>query len=352
MVKQFLSQKIFFSLSLALLATLFCTPGHAVSGSRITWMTNYEEAVNASKSSSKPLLMFFTGSDWCGWCNKLEEESLDSPEFSQAAAAKFVFLKLDFPLYSSQDPKLKKQNEQLKQKFGIRSYPTIVLFDAQQNQQMGTTGYRAGGGKQYADHLQKMVNDYNSYKRKMSALESESLTEKELKLLYDKSQELKLAGDSKSIIKRGMGSSDPIFFSLEQYRLFGEEGCINCKEAMDLRTQLFAGDPKNEKGVHYKVALIEYETYCLQKEKTYESAVDPLVAYLNQFGSSDIENAWRLQMIISQVYLDGNQMPNALRHAEASYKAAPESARGQIAQTIHSIRLHMHSSFSQVLTGI
>ncbi|MCE5318679.1 MAG: thioredoxin family protein [Parachlamydia sp.] len=36
---------------------------------KIPWMTNYEEAVTKSKSSSKPLLMFFTGSDWCGWCN-------------------------------------------------------------------------------------------------------------------------------------------------------------------------------------------------------------------------------------------------------------------------------------------
>ncbi|MEI8125793.1 MAG: hypothetical protein WCG42_08565, partial [Parachlamydiaceae bacterium] len=34
----------------------------------VQWQTNYEEAVRQSKTASKPLVLFFTGSDWCGWC--------------------------------------------------------------------------------------------------------------------------------------------------------------------------------------------------------------------------------------------------------------------------------------------
>jgi protein disulfide-isomerase len=321
--------------------------------SSIKWQENYHDAIKTAKGTSKPLLMFFTGSDWCGWCNKLEEEALDSAEFSQSAADKFVFLKLDFPLYSSQDPQLKNQNKQLQQQFGVRSFPTIVLFDAQQNQQIGTTGYRPGGGRQYAEYLLKMVNDFYSYKQRMSVLDRVKYSEKELKQLYDKSKELKIAQDSNRIVKLGMQCDNPLYFSIEQYRSLADAGQIHCQEAVLLRQQLLVADPNNEQAIHYQVALIEFETSCLQvqKENSFDSATAPLIAYIKKFGHTDRENLWRLQMIVSQVYLDGNQMPRALQHAEASYESAPAAARQQIAQTIQSIRSQIHSTLAHSSFG-
>jgi protein disulfide-isomerase len=325
----------------------------AAGSQRINWTTNYEEAVNAAKTSSKPLLLFFTGSDWCGWCNKLEEEALASPDFSNSVADKFIFLKLDFPLYSAQDPQLKSRNKQLQQQFGVRSFPTIILFDAQKNQQIATTGYRAGGGKQYADHLMKLVRDYSSYKQKVSMLDQEPLAEKELKQLYEKSKELGLSEESKKILKCGMASDHPLFFAVEQYRLLADEGAIQTVEAAALRERLLAADPDNLHGVHYQIALIDYEGLALklEKEKSYDTAVEPLLSYIKKFGDSDKENRWRLEMIVSQVYLDCDQMSNALHHAEASYESAPAAARQQIARTIQSIRSQLHSSLSHALTG-
>ena len=332
----------------------FSDSAEAAGASRINWMTNYEEATKAAKASSKPLLLFFTGSDWCGWCNKLEEESLGSADFSNAVADKFVFVKLDFPLYSPQDQQLKNKNKQLQQKFGVRSFPTIVLYDVQQNQQIGTTGYRPGGGKQYADYLQKMVRDYSSYKQKMSALDSEKYLEKELKQLYDKSKELGRVQDSKKILKCGMASDHPHFFSIEQYRVLAEEGQMKNQEAVALREKLLADDPDNLHATHYQIALIDYETLTMQIGNThgsYEATVEPLISYINKFGSNDRENAWRLEMIVSQVYLDENQMSHALRHAEASYASAPAGAKQQIDRTIQSIRSHIPSSLSQAFIG-
>ncbi len=64
--------------------------------SPITWLTNYEWQRQRQKKFH-PIVHFFTGTKWCTWCNKLEEEVLDTPEFAELAGKQFVFLKLDFP---------------------------------------------------------------------------------------------------------------------------------------------------------------------------------------------------------------------------------------------------------------
>lgn len=124
----------------------------------LNWRTNYEEALNESKQSSKPIVLFFTGSDWCGWCNKLESEVFDTQAFQDLAGDKFIFVKLDYPMYAPQDPRLASQNKQLQKKYNIRSYPTLVVLDRNQ-QQIGLTGYKAGGGRAYAAHVLEMVKN-------------------------------------------------------------------------------------------------------------------------------------------------------------------------------------------------
>ena len=34
----------------------------------LTWHTNLNEAIEVSRNEQKPIMLFFTGSDWCGWC--------------------------------------------------------------------------------------------------------------------------------------------------------------------------------------------------------------------------------------------------------------------------------------------
>lgn len=313
----------------------------AESKGAIRWLTNYEEAVKQARSASQPMVLFFTGSDWCGWCNKLDEEVFDTKDFADSAGNKFIFVKLDFPLYSAQDPQLKAQNKQLQQKFDVRSYPTVILFDAQQNQQIGITGYRAGGGKQYGAHLSKMLSDYSSYKQKISSLDKTKLSGTDLKQLHEKAKELCLYNDVNKIVKLGIDSEQSLYFLTERYRFLANEGQIHGKEATALKQQLLANDANNEKQVHYHVAVIEFESFCEEMEKENSSpqlAVAPLINYIEKFGNKDKDNLWRLQMIISQVYLDKNQMPNALKYAQESYESAPISVQPEIALAIQNIK--------------
>ena len=55
-----------------------------------TWHTDINKAIAISKKENKPMFLFFTGSDWCGWCIKLQKEVFKTPEFTAWAKDKVV----------------------------------------------------------------------------------------------------------------------------------------------------------------------------------------------------------------------------------------------------------------------
>lgn len=318
-----------------------CWGDQAVGDAHIQWHTNYEEAVNLSAKHSKPLLLFFTGSDWCGWCNKLEEEVLDTTLFNELAGDKFIFVKLDFPMYAANNPQLTAQNKQLQKRYNVKSYPSIILLNTKQ-QQIGITGYRSGGPRQYASHLLKMLSDFHSYLQNMDKLDSSSLSGNDIKQLAEKATELGLVPDLHKIIKAGIASDQKAFFQIEKYRLLADEGLIHDPEAAALKQQLLASDPQNERRTHYQLAVIEFEAFCTEMDKeNYDPAIAiaPLNSYIQKFGQQDKENAWRLQMIISQVFLEKNKPMQALQFAQSSYDSAPLTVRSDIAIAIQNIKL-------------
>ncbi len=54
---------------------------HNIQSQELKWYNDMNEAMKVSKKTKKPLLLFFTGSDWCGWCIRLQKEVLKTPEF-------------------------------------------------------------------------------------------------------------------------------------------------------------------------------------------------------------------------------------------------------------------------------
>jgi thioredoxin-related protein len=117
------------------------------------WETNVNKAIEVSKKTKKPLLLFFTGSDWCGWCIRLQKEVLKTPEFATWAKDNVVLVELDYPRSKPQSNEIKQQNGQLQQIFGIQGYPTVFFSNVQETsgkinfQALGNTGYVAGGPK-------------------------------------------------------------------------------------------------------------------------------------------------------------------------------------------------------------
>ena len=118
----------------------------------LEWHTDLQKAVAVSNKTKKPLLLFFTGSDWCGWCMRLQKEVLKTPEFAKWAKDNVVLVELDYPRKTPQTDAIKTQNAQLGSFFQIQGYPTVVITKAAKDKEgkisfdkLGQTGYVAGG---------------------------------------------------------------------------------------------------------------------------------------------------------------------------------------------------------------
>ncbi len=148
-----------------LLLMLFLVLGSlTVSAQELEWHTNMDEAVKLSEKSKKPLLLFFTGSDWCGWCIRLQKEVLKTPEFAEWAKKNVILVELDFPRKSAMSLELKKQNAEVAKAFGITGYPTVWITNATKNaegkfsfQAIGKTGYVAGGPSKWLESADKIL---------------------------------------------------------------------------------------------------------------------------------------------------------------------------------------------------
>lgn len=317
-----------------------CCCFFAETQAELAWTTNYQGALSQAKSSGKPIVLFFTGSDWCGWCKKLEEEALNTPEFRQLAGDKFIFVLLDFPMNKPTDPKVVEQNKQLQQRFNIKGYPTLIILDKDGNQ-IGSTGYRAGGARAFAEHLLKIVGDNAQYNQKVSQLDKKKLTNSELKSLYLKAVELKREDDQRSLALLGIQTTEKPFFLVERYRILAKDGKIHDSEAEAIKREVLAIDPNNDKKLQYELAVIEFDTFSDEmNHDNYapETAVEPLVNYIDKFGERDTEHLWKLQMTISQVFLDKNKFSKALEYAQASYESAPVSVKSDIATAVKNIK--------------
>lgn len=305
----------------------------------VAWLTNYEEATKQSRTQNKPMLLFFTGTGWCPACSKLEQEVFDTQSFAELAGDKYIFLKLDFPQDKSLiDGQTAAQNKQLLKKFDVRSFPTVLLLEPKNQTEIGITGYRPGGARQYASHLSRMVTDFSTYNQKIQKVEGQHLSGSELKALYEKAKELDLVNDMQALLKQGVNSDKKEYFLLEHYRWLAEEGMINDKEAVAIRQQLLALDPDNTLKIQYDLAVIDFEARATEKDQwPPEKIAAPLTAYVEKFGQKDQENLWRLNMIISQVFLNKQRYPEAIKFAQSSYQNAPDSMKPDIKLAIASM---------------
>jgi thioredoxin-related protein len=93
------------------------------------WHHSYESARQESLTTGKPILMNFTGSDWCHWCVKLKQDVFSQREFQAWARDNVVLLEVDFPKRSSQSPVTMQQNQKLAEQFAVEGYPTVMFLD-------------------------------------------------------------------------------------------------------------------------------------------------------------------------------------------------------------------------------
>jgi protein disulfide-isomerase len=145
------SLKIYKMKNILIICTLFISSLSLYSQENDGWLLNFDEAAELSMKTGKPILANFTGSDWCGWCIRLQKEVFVTPTFKKWADENVILLELDYPRRTQQTEEIKKQNRELQQFFKVRGYPTLHMFNVgvadgkTQITSLGKTGYVAGG---------------------------------------------------------------------------------------------------------------------------------------------------------------------------------------------------------------
>ncbi len=131
----------------------------------LVWYTDIMKADEVSKKSGKPIFAFFTGSDWCGWCHKLQNDVFSKQSFIDWAKKSVVLVELDFPRNKQLPTELAQQNSGLQQALQVQGYPTVWLLFLNKNKDeksfnlstLGSLGYPRGAvqGKEELTFLQE-----------------------------------------------------------------------------------------------------------------------------------------------------------------------------------------------------
>jgi thiol-disulfide isomerase/thioredoxin len=144
--------RLLLALPLSLLAAV-------LSSAEPVWLTDLDAAKAQGVKENKPVLVDFTGSDWCPPCKALHKVVFESPEFAEAAKG-YVLVELDFPRTISQPPELKAKNREWQQKYAVNSFPTVLLLDAKSGDVFGrAAGF---GGQTAKEYLAKLANYKNT----------------------------------------------------------------------------------------------------------------------------------------------------------------------------------------------
>lgn len=125
------------------------------------WLTDFEKAKAQAKAEGKYVLVDFSGSDWCGWCIKLDREVFSQDAFKKYADQNLVLMLADFPSSKPQSDEVKDQNKKLAAQYGIRGYPTVILLSPD-GKTAGSTGYKQGGAKAYVEHIKGLIKAYEA----------------------------------------------------------------------------------------------------------------------------------------------------------------------------------------------
>ena len=298
MLKRFIT----FTLTLIILIFIF-SPTHA------GWFNNYEAAKEQAVKEHKDMLLVFSGSDWCHWCQKLQEEVFSQKKFNQEAEKNFILLEIDFPRKKDIADTIKEQNQNLAKKYAVQGFPTVILAEAD-GKPYAQTGYQQGGTDVYLSQLKNFRDSKNNRDnllreaKKATGFERAKLLDQALVIMID-------------------------------HHILGDRN--------QLMDEIIKLDPDNKAGLkekyilQHKVAPIEK---ALQKTGNFDQALTDIDTLLKKETKLKPEDRQRLYLFKASICLKGKKDKEAgISNLEQAAKTAPNTKIAkQIPDIIVSIR--------------
>lgn len=283
----------------AVLMALLCS-GIAVAGGE-GWSSDFEAAKKQAAETNKDLLIDFTGSDWCGWCIKLNKEVFSQEPFKAGVKDKFVLVELDYPQDKSKlSAATLKQNEELAKKYPINGYPTILLTDAD-GKPYAATGYEAGGPEAYVKHLDEL--------RAKKAVRDESFATAAKASGVEKAKALVAA-------LAALGLKDGLISNF-----YG-----------DVAEQIKAADPKDETGfgmasaAQARLTAIQSELGVCARKSDHAGALAVMDKALKE-GGFDTEETQKMMMTRAMIFGKLKKFDEAIKAMDEAKALAPDSER-------------------------
>lgn len=105
------------------------------------WTMDYDAALKFAQKEKLPILLNFTGSDWCSWCQLMQRNVFVQEKWAQYAKNRIVLVTLDFPRNKSLvSPEYAARNNRLQQQYGVQGYPTYIILDSDGKTILGKLG--------------------------------------------------------------------------------------------------------------------------------------------------------------------------------------------------------------------
>ncbi|MDT8388927.1 MAG: thioredoxin family protein [Lentisphaeria bacterium] len=318
-----------------LLTIGLCVSSMAASAMPTGWTDDFEAAKKTAAEEGKDLLVNFSGSDWCGWCKKLDGEVFSKPEFVEAASKDFVLVLIDSPKDKSVlSDTAKENNPTWVKQYEIRGYPSVLLMNAA-GEVYAKTGYQRGGVEPYLKNVIDLKKKNAAFAELMAAAEALDGVAKAKKLDEALSSLSEDVRRGKIAIMNDMLAADPEDAAglKKKYAFYTEflplEKTFNQKQSAALAplNDKFRGLKRDDPDVNAKVQALQAEAANLMKPVMTEKlkALDELLATT----AFDGENKQAVLLAYVQVYQvlgEAGKMKDAMAMAR---DAAPETRLGQ-----------------------
>lgn len=123
------------------------------------WKDSYQEALEQANSEDKPIVLVFSGSDWCAPCIRLEKTIWTSREFKNYANKELILYRADFPRKKSNKLPQEQldQNKRLAERFNQNGYFPLVLILDKSEKVLGKTGYQKISPEEYIAVLKSFL---------------------------------------------------------------------------------------------------------------------------------------------------------------------------------------------------
>ncbi|MEW7281177.1 thioredoxin family protein [Aquimarina sp. 2201CG1-2-11] len=127
-----------------LLFIIFSVFFASISVSAQNWQYDLNEALALAKDKDQKIVLFFTGSDWCPPCIKLEKNVLSTEAFADFTNQKYVWLRADFPRRRKNkiSQEQKKKNKELAKRYNKKMVFPVILVLNKKGVVLGATGFR------------------------------------------------------------------------------------------------------------------------------------------------------------------------------------------------------------------